>query len=144
MEAVSSNQTNCVRIEYSHVYMVNCSHFLAIRVLRAIPDEDCTGKDAVHEATTNAPDVRRRRVCTRGFRRLELTSLQTDLISVLTKSDLELRKWLSNSSGVVNVRSCGAKVLLTLLWPAIGDYYFGCTMHSIIHHSCALNAVFYL
>jgi len=122
-------------------YGVNCAPYLALRVLQAIAATDCDGLDSVRNALeyqTYVDDI-----CDGADTISDVLKLQSDLVSVLSKSGLELKKWASNTPAVLQAvpaanRACapmpfgdddgyGTKVL-GLVWHPDQDYF-----------CCALN-----
>jgi hypothetical protein len=79
-------------------YGVNCAPFLAIRVLRKIAESDCADVPAVRDAlmfNTYVDDI-----CVGGDTIDEVIALQTDLINVLQRAGMSLKKWSSNTAAV--------------------------------------------
>lgn len=81
-------------------YGVNCSPYLAMRVLQSIADNDCVEFPAVREALLTQTYVDD--VCSGADTEEEILQLQSALISVLQKAGFELKKWSSNSKTVLN------------------------------------------
>ncbi|XP_060855050.1 uncharacterized protein LOC132932698 [Metopolophium dirhodum] len=117
-------------------YGVNCAPYLALRVLQAIASTDCDGLDSVRNALeyqTYVDDI-----CDGADTISDVLKLQSDLVSVLSKSGLELKKWASNTPAVLQAvpaadRACapmpfgdddgyGTKVL-GLAWHPDQDYF---------------------
>ncbi|KAF0719706.1 Integrase catalytic domain-containing protein, partial [Aphis craccivora] len=121
-------------------YGMNCAPFLALRVLAAIADEDCIGHDAVRNALLQQTYVDD--ICVGADSIDDVLALQRDLMSVLSKSGLDLKKWSSNCPAVLDVvpvsarvtgplpfdpsDACGVKVL-GLQWQPAEDS-FGCAL----------------
>uniref|UniRef100_A0A2S2R014 Uncharacterized protein n=1 Tax=Sipha flava TaxID=143950 RepID=A0A2S2R014_9HEMI len=81
-------------------YGVNCSPFLAIRVLHQIADMECDGFPFVREALlfhTYVDDI-----CVGADSEAAAIQLQSDLITILRHSGMELKKWTSNIESVLN------------------------------------------
>lgn len=81
-------------------YGVNYSPFLAIRVLQQIADTDCNNFPLVHEALlfhTYVDDI-----CVGADSEAAAIQLQSDLINILRRSGMELKKWTSNTESVLN------------------------------------------
>jgi len=91
-------------------YGVNCAPFLAIRVLHHIAEHDCGDAPAVRDAllfSTYVDDI-----CVGGDTIAEAISLQHDLVNVLKRSGMSLKKWSSNTIEVLEQvppedRACG-------------------------------------
>ncbi|XP_025193649.1 uncharacterized protein LOC112593471 [Melanaphis sacchari] len=117
-------------------YSVNCAPFLALRVLHSIASNDCNNFASVRNALlcqTYVDDI-----CTGADSVAEVLRLQTDLIHVLNKSGLELKKWASNTPSVLkavpvddrvkvplpfeSMEGNGTKVL-GLEWHPEGDFF---------------------
>lgn len=80
-------------------YGVNCAPYLAIRVLRHIAEHDCSTFPSIKQALlfhTYVDDI-----CVGADSEPEVLKLQFDLITVLGRSALELKKWSSNSLSVL-------------------------------------------
>ncbi|KAL4136164.1 hypothetical protein QTP88_007728 [Uroleucon formosanum] len=80
-------------------YGVNCAPYLALRVLKVIASTDCDGFDRVRNALnyqTYVDDI-----CVGADTIPDVLKLQSDLISVLGRSGLELKKWASNTPAVL-------------------------------------------
>lgn len=80
-------------------YGVNCAPFLAIRVLRYIAEHDCSDFPRVKQALllhTYVDDI-----CIGADTECEARELQSQLITVLGRAGLQLRKWSSNSTTVL-------------------------------------------
>jgi hypothetical protein len=75
-------------------YGMNCAPFLALQVLVAIADEDCAGHTAVRQAILQQTYVDE--ICVGADLIDDVLNLQRDLIAVLSKYGLELKKWSSN------------------------------------------------
>ncbi|XP_025198008.1 uncharacterized protein LOC112596509 [Melanaphis sacchari] len=81
-------------------YGVNCAPFLAIRVLQKIAESDCIEIPAVRDAlmfNTYVDDI-----CAGGDTIEEVIALQTDLINVLHRAGMCLKKWSSNTVAVLD------------------------------------------
>lgn len=79
---------------------LTCAPFLAIRVLQAIAENDCVDNDDVRDALLQQTYVDD--ICVGADSVPELTVIQANLIKILSKSGLELKKWLSNTDEVLN------------------------------------------
>jgi len=80
-------------------YGVNCSPFLALRVLRYIAEHDCCDFPSVREAllyNTYVDDI-----CVGEDTREDVISLQKNLVYVLRRAGMELKKWASNINEVL-------------------------------------------
>jgi len=87
---------------------VNCAPFLALRVLQDIADNDCDKFPEVLDGLryqTYVDDI-----CLGADTEALLVKIQSDLISVLGHSALELKKWSSNSSRVLSKTSATDRV----------------------------------
>ncbi|XP_022163934.1 uncharacterized protein LOC111029283 [Myzus persicae] len=116
-------------------YGVNCAPYLALRVLQSITSDDCTESEWVRNALTRQTYVDD--ICDGADTIAEVLKLQSDLICVLNRSGLELKKWSSNTTSVLDavpaanrvhaptpfetVDGQGTKVL-GLEWHPDGDY----------------------
>jgi len=81
-------------------YGVNCAPFLAIRVLQKIAESDCADVPGVRDAlmfNTYVDDI-----CVGGDTVDEIIVLQTDLINVLQRAGMSLKKWSSNTAVVLD------------------------------------------
>jgi hypothetical protein len=81
-------------------YGVNCAPFLAIRVLREIAESDCVDVPSVRDAlmfNTYVDDI-----CVGGDTVDEIITLQTDLINILQRAGMSLKKWSSNNTAVLD------------------------------------------
>jgi len=81
-------------------YGVNCAPFLALRVLKLIADEDCDEFASVRAALTHHTYVDD--ICVGADTEQEALELQANLIMVLKRSGLELKKWSANTSSVLD------------------------------------------
>ncbi|KAL4153798.1 hypothetical protein QTP88_001631 [Uroleucon formosanum] len=116
-------------------YGVNCAPYLALRVLQSIASDDCIESEWVRNALTRQTYVDD--ICDGADTITDVLKLQSDLICVLNKSGLELKKWSSNTTSVLDavpaanrvhaptpfetVDGRGTKVL-GLEWHPDGDY----------------------
>ncbi|KAL4083425.1 hypothetical protein QTP88_028741 [Uroleucon formosanum] len=81
-------------------YGVNSAPYLALRVLRYIADTECADQPDVKRALYNQTYMDD--ICV-GAESLEAAKvLQSNLIQTLTRSSLQLRKWASNSSELLD------------------------------------------
>jgi len=80
-------------------YCVNCAPYLALRVLQTIAHDDCDGFEGVRHALTHQTYVND--ICNGADTLHKVLKLQSDLILVLNKSGLELKKWASNTPFVL-------------------------------------------
>ncbi|XP_025203838.1 uncharacterized protein LOC112600747 [Melanaphis sacchari] len=97
----ASPQDQLVEYELNTVtYGLNCAPFLALRVLAAIADEDRAGYKTVRQAILQQTYVDD--ICVGADSIDDILSLQHDLITVLGKSGLELKKWSSNCPAVLD------------------------------------------
>lgn len=93
-------------------YGMNCSPFLALRILQAIADEDCDGVGTVREALLRQTYVDD--ICVGADTEEEAMALQAQLISTLSRSGMELKKWSSNLQAILDaVPSASRSVLPT-------------------------------
>jgi len=96
----SSLEDELVDYELNTVtYGLNCAPFLALRVIKSIATTDCDGSEATRQVLllqTYIDDI-----CVGADSVDELMSFKTELISVLRRSSLELKKWLSNSTELI-------------------------------------------
>lgn len=81
-------------------YWVNCAPFLALRVLKLIADKDCNEFASVRAALTQQTYVDD--ICVGADTEQEVLILQSNLLTVLKGSGLELKKWSANTSSVLN------------------------------------------
>ncbi|KAL4135124.1 hypothetical protein QTP88_006772 [Uroleucon formosanum] len=82
-------------------YVINCAPFLALRVLQSIAFEDCDNFELVRHALkcqTYVDDI-----CVGADSEIQALELQSNLISVLSKSGLELKKWATNTASILRV-----------------------------------------
>jgi len=122
-------------------YGVNCAPFLALRVLQSIASNECDDNEPVRSALiyqTYVDDI-----CDGADSISDALTLQNNLISILSRSGFELKKWASNTPTILDavptsdrvdkptpfddVESVGTKVL-GLEWHQDGDFF-----------CCALN-----
>lgn len=117
-------------------YGVNCAPYLALRVLQSIASDDCNDSEGVRNALTRQTYVDD--ICDGADTITEILKLQSNLISVLNRSGMELKKWSSNTTSVLDavpaadrvhaptpfetVDGQGTKVL-GLEWHPDGDYF---------------------
>lgn len=81
-------------------YGVNCAPYLALRVLQYIVDTDCEDFPDVQRALRNQTYMDD--ICV-GAESLEAAQvLPTNLIRLLGRSGLDLKKWASNSSELLS------------------------------------------
>ncbi|KAL4141360.1 hypothetical protein QTP88_004012 [Uroleucon formosanum] len=112
-------------------YGINCAPYLAFRVLQSITSDDCIEFEWVRNALTRQTYVDD--ICDGA----DILKLQSDLICVLNKSGLELKKWPSNTPSVLDVVPAANRVhaptpfetvdgqgtkVLGLKWHPDGDY----------------------
>lgn len=81
-------------------YGTNCAPFLALRVLKAIAVNDCTDYDDIRDALLNQTYVDD--VCAGADSTTDVLKFQSNLISILSRAGLELKKWSSNEPDVLN------------------------------------------
>lgn len=81
-------------------YGTNCAPFLALRVLKAISVNDCTGYDDVRDTLLNQTYVDD--VYAGADSTTDVLKFQSNLISILSRAGLELKKWSSNEPDVLN------------------------------------------
>ncbi|XP_050547407.1 uncharacterized protein LOC126909072 [Daktulosphaira vitifoliae] len=92
-------------------YGVNCAPYLALRTLKYIADHDCADFPLVRQALqyhTYVDDI-----CFGADSVIGVRQLQKDLISVLNKSGMDLKKWSSNLQDILEAvvpenRACGS------------------------------------
>lgn len=80
-------------------YAVMCAPFLAIRALQSIAETDCVDSDHVRDALryqTYVDDI-----CVGSDSVADALEFQSALQSILAKSGLELKKWSSNTPGIL-------------------------------------------
>ncbi|CAI6360469.1 unnamed protein product [Macrosiphum euphorbiae] len=124
-------------------YGVNCAPFLALRVLKDIAENECNDYPEVRDGLkyqTYVDDI-----CMGADTEEQLSSVQSDLIAVLGRSALELKKWSSNSprvlsgvaatdrvSEVINFDDKGGGMVkvLGLRWDPVKDI-FGFDVHPV-------------
>lgn len=122
-------------------YGTNCAPFLALRVLKSIALDDYADSDAVRDALLNLTYVDD--ICTGADSIVDTLRLQSVLITILGRAGMQLKKWSSNESNVLNAVpvdyrvSCpppfdtednnGIKVL-GLQWHPTEDI-FSCVLH---------------
>jgi len=118
-------------------YGTHCAPFLALRVLKSITIKDCAESDRTRDALLNQTYVDD--VSTSTDSVTDMLKLQSDLILILCHAGLELKKWSSNTSDVLDVvlsdhrvscpppfdtkKDIGIKVL-GIQWHPIGDYFY--------------------
>lgn len=81
-------------------YGINCAPYLAIKVLQSIAEHDCNDFPFVKEALlyqTYVDDI-----CAGGDTLDEALSLQDGLIQVLHRAGMDLKKWASNTSSILD------------------------------------------
>ncbi|KAL4108119.1 hypothetical protein QTP88_018370 [Uroleucon formosanum] len=101
-------------------YGVNCAPFLALRVLQYIASNDCEHFDSVRHALLRQTYVDD--ICTGADSIAELLQLQSDLIGVLKKSGLELKKWASNTPSVLEAVPMDDRVSVPLPFESVEGY----------------------
>ncbi|XP_025192697.1 uncharacterized protein LOC112592764, partial [Melanaphis sacchari] len=115
-------------------YGVNCAPYLALRVLRYIADTECEDLPDVQRALRNQTYMDD--ICV-GAESLEAAqALQSNLIKVLARSGLQLKKWSSNSLELLShlkPEDCSQDPLifdqdntvqvLGMRWNPSGDYF---------------------
>ncbi|XP_025406061.1 uncharacterized protein LOC112680239 [Sipha flava] len=93
-------------------YGVNCSPFLALRVLKHIAENDCHDFPAVRESllfSTYVDDI-----CVGADSVEAAVALQNDLRTVLSRAGMSLKKWASNSEAVLDNVSFDERVTKSL------------------------------
>lgn len=109
----SSPQDQLVEYEINTVtYGLNCAQFLALRVLAAIAGEDCAGYKSVRHALLEQTYVVV--ICVGSDSVDDVLTLQHDMITVLMKSGLELKKWSSNCPAILEAVLASARVMSPL------------------------------
>ncbi|XP_025407127.1 uncharacterized protein LOC112681079 [Sipha flava] len=88
-EALQEYELNTV------TYGVNCAPYLALQVLRCIAEQDCRDSPFVCEALSYCTYIDD--ICVGGDMVEEAIALQADLIRVLRRSGMDLKKWASNT-----------------------------------------------
>ncbi|KAL4083557.1 hypothetical protein QTP88_028873 [Uroleucon formosanum] len=101
-------------------YGVNCAPFLALRVLQYIASNDCEHFDSVRHALLRQTYVDD--ICTGADSIAELLQVQSDLIGVLKKSGLELKKWASNTPSVLEAVPMDDRVSVPLPFESVEGY----------------------
>lgn len=79
---------------------MNFAPFLALRVLKLIADEDCDEFASVRHVLTH--QTYEDDICVGADTEQEALELQSNLITVLKRSGLELKKWSANTPSVLN------------------------------------------
>lgn len=82
-------------------YGVNCAPFLALRVLRSIASDDCGDCDSVRHALEHQTYVDD--ICVGADSVEQALELQSNLIAILKRSGLELKKWATNTPPILDV-----------------------------------------
>lgn len=100
-------------------YGMNCAPFLALRVLKSIALGDCGDSDAVRDALLNQTYVDD--VCAGADSITEVLKLQSDIISILGRAGLVLKKWSSNEPDVLNAVPADHRVNLPQLFNTKDD-----------------------
>ncbi|KAL4126236.1 hypothetical protein QTP88_010462 [Uroleucon formosanum] len=137
-------------------YGVNCAPYLALRVLQTIASDDCDNFEFVRNALTRQTYVDD--ICDGADTMPSVLKFQSDLISVMHKAGLELKKWASNTPCVLEAvpaadRVCapmpfesvdgyGTKVL-GLQWHPEGDYLC-CALSLDSAPVCTKRGILYL
>lgn len=102
-------------------YGMNCSPFLALRTLQVIADEDCNGVGTVRDALLRQTYVDD--ICVGADTEEEAMALQVQLVSKLSKSGMELKKWSSNLPAILDaVPSASRSMLPTPFETTDGSY----------------------
>lgn len=78
---------------------MNCAPFLTLRVLKAIASEVCEGAESVCYTITHQTYVDD--ICVGADSESAVLDLQSNLMSVLSRSGMELKKWASNTPSVL-------------------------------------------
>lgn len=126
-------------------YGVNCAHYLALRVLKDIADQECGAFPDVRDALlyhTYVDDI-----CVGADSSGELLNVQSNLQLVLSRAGLDLKKWSSNLPSILSAvpsedrsldviqfddnEGCGTKVL-GLKWDPSTDM-FGFNVSPSVH-----------
>jgi len=76
-------------------YGVNCAPYLVLRVLKSIASDDCIKYESVREALERRTYVDD--ICVGADSEDGVFDLQSNLISILNKSGLELKNWTTNT-----------------------------------------------
>lgn len=77
------------------MHYVNCTSFMALWVLQCIDDNDCTNYPRAIETLQHhfyGDDI-----CFEADFIVKVSQLQRDLVTVLWRADMKLKKWSSNS-----------------------------------------------
>lgn len=98
-------------------YGLNCAPFLALRVLAAIAETDCAGHDDIRRALLQQTYVDD--ICVGADTVEGVLKLQREMINVLGKSNLELKKWSSNYPAVLDSIPASARVAGPLPFDAV-------------------------
>ncbi|KAF0721556.1 Integrase catalytic domain-containing protein, partial [Aphis craccivora] len=122
-------------------YGVNCAPFLALRVLQCIASDDCEHFRGVRQALechTYVDDI-----CDGADTIPQLLQLQSDLILVLQKSGIELKKWASNTPSVLDAVPTADRACVPTSFDTVDGYstrVLGLEWHpGTDHFCCALN-----
>lgn len=118
----SSPHDKLVEYELNTVtYGMNCSPFLALRVLQAIADEDCDGVETVRDALLRQTYVDD--ICVGADTEEEAMALQAQLVSTLNKSGMELKKWSSNLPTILEAVPCTSRSMTPMLFDKTDGSY---------------------
>jgi len=101
-------------------YGVNCAPYLALRVLQTIASDDCDNFEFVGNALTRQTYVDD--ICDGADTISNVLKLQSDLISVMNKSGLELKKWASNTPRVLDAVSAADRVCAPMPFESVDGY----------------------
>ncbi|XP_025406837.1 uncharacterized protein LOC112680837 [Sipha flava] len=139
----SSPEDEQIEYELNTVtYGINCAPFLALRVLKYIADTDCVDSDAIRQALllqTYVDDF-----CVGADSVTELIRIKNELIYILDRAGMQLKKWLSNSDELINTVPGEDRLttpmpfhtlegectkVLGLSWEPVGDF-FSCALRT--------------
>lgn len=101
-------------------YGVNCAPYLALRVLQTIASDDCDNFELVRNALTRQTYVDD--ICDGADTMPNVLKLQSDLISVMHKAGLELKKWASNTPCVLEAVPAADRVCAPMPFESVDGY----------------------
>ncbi|KAL4127332.1 hypothetical protein QTP88_011507 [Uroleucon formosanum] len=101
-------------------YGVNCAPYLALRVLQTIASDDCDNFEFVRNALTRQTYVDD--ICDGADTMPSVLKLQSDLISVMHKAGLELKKWASNTPCVLEAVPAADRVCAPMPFESVDGY----------------------
>ncbi|KAL4135937.1 hypothetical protein QTP88_007514 [Uroleucon formosanum] len=101
-------------------YGVNYAPYLALRVLQTIASDDCDNFEFVRNALTRQTYVDD--ICDGADTMPNVLKLQSDLISVMHKAGLELKKWASNTPCVLEAVPAADRVCAPMPFESVDGY----------------------